>query len=163
MPKSLPQDANRFAAQHQLPVLRPHPDAPASRVMVNMADSPLAWLYNRGHISARQFEAGERLRRDWETAHRPPRVTMAWDAPPQGRAARSAPEPMDPTLAQISAKRRVTDALADAGPGLAEVLRQVVCEGQGLEAAERLLKWPQRSAKLVLSFALDRLIRFYGL
>ena len=32
------------------------------RVTVNLAESPLGWLRSRGHVDARQFEAGERLR-----------------------------------------------------------------------------------------------------
>ena len=34
-------------------------------VTVNLAESPLAWLRARAMISARQLEAGEKLRRDW--------------------------------------------------------------------------------------------------
>ena len=49
-------------------------------VMVNLAESPLAWLAARGHVSARQGEAGERLRADYEMAGLGPRVTMRWDA-----------------------------------------------------------------------------------
>ena len=37
-------------------------------VTVNMAESPLSWLKARGKIDARQFEAGERLRADYEAA-----------------------------------------------------------------------------------------------
>jgi hypothetical protein len=34
------------------------------RVLVNQAESPMAWLAARGHVSVRQLEAGERLRAD---------------------------------------------------------------------------------------------------
>ena len=59
---------------------------PVRSVTVNLAESPLGWLFARGHVSLRQYEAGERLRSDWERAHLAPRVTMAWDAAPVSRA-----------------------------------------------------------------------------
>ena len=31
-------------------------------VTVNLAESPLAWLHARGHLPARLYDAGERLR-----------------------------------------------------------------------------------------------------
>ena len=47
-------------------------------VTVNVRESPLAWLMARELVSLRQFEAGERLRGDYETAKLGPRVTMRW-------------------------------------------------------------------------------------
>ncbi|MGK6318709.1 DUF6456 domain-containing protein [Sphingomonas sp. DT-204] len=132
-------------------------------VTVNLAESPLSWLRSRGHVDARQYEAGERLRADYETAELGPRVTMRWDAAPPGRGRRSAPEALDPTLAGIAAKRRFDAALAAVGPGLADVLWRVVCAGEGLSLAEKALGWPSRSGKLVLGLALDRLADHYGL
>lgn len=130
-------------------------------VTVNVAESPLSWLHARGHIARRQFDAGERLRRDYETAALAPRVTMRWDAAPRGSGARGAHQPLDPTLAGIAAKRRFDDAIAAAGPGLSDVLWRVVCAGEGLVAAERGLGWPARAGKLVLGIALDRLADHY--
>ena len=37
-------------------------------VTVNLAESPLTWLHARGHLSDRLFDAGERLRADYEKA-----------------------------------------------------------------------------------------------
>ena len=48
-------------------------------VTVNLAESPLTWLHSRGHLTDRQFDAGERLRTDYERAQLPPSVTMRWD------------------------------------------------------------------------------------
>jgi hypothetical protein len=132
------------------------------RVQVNQAESPMAWLAARGHVSLRQLEAGERLRADYETAALGPRVTMRWDAAPVARAG-GVPERLDPTLAQIAARRRFDGAVAAAGPGLADILWRVVCAGEGLGPAEKALGWPSRAGKLVLSFALDRIADFYGL
>jgi hypothetical protein len=132
-------------------------------VTVNLAESPLSWLRSRGHVNARQFEAGERLRTDYETASLGARVTMRWDAAPCASGRRGTPETLDPTLAQISAKRRFDAAMAAAGPGLADILWRVVCACEGLAAAEKGLGWPVRAGKLVLGLALDRLADHYGL
>jgi hypothetical protein len=132
------------------------------RVLMNQAESPMAWLAARGHVSLRQLEAGERLRSDYEMAALGPRVTMRWDAAPVARAG-AAPERLDPTLAQIAARRRFDGAVAAAGPGLADILWRVVCAGEGLGPAEKALGWPSRAGKLVLCFALDRIGDFYGL
>lgn len=133
------------------------------RVTVNLAESPLTWLRSRGRIDSRQFEAGERLRTDYETAALGPRVTMRWDAGPRAGGRRGPPLGLDPTLAQIAAKRRFSEAVAAAGPGLSDVLWRVVCAGEGLAAAEKALGWPSRAGKLVLGFALDRLADHYRL
>ena len=138
------------------------PSARRRTVTVNLAESPLGWLRARGHVDARQFEAGERLRLDYETAALGPRVTMQWDASP--RAPRGSPsQGLDPTLAQIAAKRRFHGAVEAAGPGLADILWRVVCAGEGMVAAEKALGWPSRAGKLVLCLALDRVASHYGL
>ena len=132
-------------------------------VTVNLAESPLAWLFARGRIDARQFEAGDRLRRDYEIAALGPRVTMRWDGAPRAPGRRGAHEPLDPTLAQIAAKRRFDGAIAAVGPGLSDILWRVVCAGEGLTVTEKALGWPSRAGKLVLGFALDRAADHYGL
>ena len=130
-------------------------------LMANLGESPLAWLMRRRMISPRQFEAGERLRADHSRAHAPPSVTMRWDPAPTAKT-RSVPGgPLDPTGSQIEARRRFEAATSAVGPGLADVLARVVCEGQGLEAAERAIGWPARAGKVVLGLALDRLAEHY--
>ena len=136
---------------------------PARSVTVNLAESTLGWLKARGHVSARQHEAGERLRGDWTVAGMAPRVTMRWDAAPRAAGPRGPDAPLDPALAQVAAKRRMDAALAAAGPGLKDVLWRVACAGEGLEAAERALGWPPRAGKVVLGIALDRLADHYRL
>ncbi len=127
-------------------------------VSVNLAESPLTWLYSRGHLSPRQFEAGERLRGDWERAQLSPGVTMRWDAV---RIRGSGDCGLNPSERQIAAKARFDGAVDSAGPGLADILWRVVCAGDTLPDAERALAWPVRSGKLVLSLALDRVAEFY--
>ena len=54
--------------------------APRRRsVTVNLAESPLGWLHAHGHLNDRLFDAGERLRADYERAQIAPGVTMRWE------------------------------------------------------------------------------------
>jgi len=152
--RALPQDEESQPAKRA---------APKRSVTVNLAESPLGWLKARGLVDDRQYEAGERLRGDWTTAQMAPRVTMRWDAAPFASGARGSPDVLDPTLAQIAAKRRMDDALAAVGAGLKDVLWRIVCAGEGMETAERALGWPARAGRVVLTLALDRLADFYRL
>ena len=136
---------------------------PARSVTVNLAESPLGWLKARRLVTARQFEAGEMLRCDWERACLAPSVTMRWDAPPPGRAARAAPGAPEPTLVQLAAKRRFEAAVKVVGEGLSDVLWRIVCAGEGMREAERALGWPARAGRVVLTIALDRLADHYRL
>jgi len=126
-------------------------------VTVNVAESPLTWLHARGMLSDRQFEAGERLRADWERAQMMPSVTMRWDPVRVSGGERG----LSPGERQIAAKARFEAAVAAAGPGLSDVLWRVVCAGESLAGAEKGLGWPARSGKLVLGLALDRVAGFY--
>lgn len=128
-------------------------------VTVNLGESALSWLGARKLIDARQIEAGERLRGDYDRASIAPSVTMRWDVSPRGGRG----DALDPTTAQIEAKRRFDAAIAGVGPGLSDVLWRVVCADERLADAERALGWPARAGKLVLGLALDRLADHYGL
>ena len=127
-------------------------------VAVNLAESPLGWLHSRGHLSSRQFDAGEALRRDWERAQLTPGVTMRWDGAPSVRGAVSAG---DPRAGRIDAQRRFDAAVAHAGRGLSDILWRIVCAGEGMRDAETALGWPARAGKVVLCLALDRVADFY--
>lgn len=127
-------------------------------VTINVAESPLSWLHARGHIDDRLFDAGERLRMDYERAQLGANVTMRWDPVrirSTGDAGLSASE------RQIAAKERFHAALDQAGKGLKDVLWRVVCACESLPDAEKSLGWPARSGKLVLKLALDRVADFY--
>jgi len=132
--------------------------ARARSVTVNLRESPLGWLRSRDLVDARQFEAGERLRADFERAQLAPSVTMRW-----GPRTGGGEERLDPTTAQIAAKRRFDTAIAAVGPGLSDILWRVVCANEALPQAEKALGWPTRSGRLVLTLALDRLATAYGL
>lgn len=127
-------------------------------VSVNLAESPLGWLFSRGHVTRRQFDAGEALRRDWERAQLAPGVTMRWDGAPSVRGAASAG---DPRAGRIDAQRRFDAAVDSAGRGLSDILWRIVCAGEGMRHAESALGWPARAGKVVLCLALDRVADFY--
>lgn len=137
------------------------PQGRVQSVLVNLGESPLAWLHARGHLSERHYLAGDRLRADWEKAGLGARVTMRWDAAPRTGGRGSAGQAVDPTLTQVSARERFDGAIGAAGPGLADILWRVVCAGEGLVAAEKALGWPSRAGKLVLTLALDRVAGWY--
>jgi hypothetical protein len=98
---------------------------------------------------------------DWERAQLAPRVTMAWDAAPVARGRGGSAWEPELSGAQIDARRRFHDAVASAGPGLADILWRVVCAGEGMRDAETALGWPARAGKLVLTIALDRIADYY--
>ena len=134
---------------------------PARSRTVNLAESPLGWLHARGHVSRRQFDAGERLRIDWERAQLDPQVTMRWDAGPSRRGRGGRGPAADPSATQIDARARFHAAVDSAGPGLADIVWRIICAGEGMRDAETALGWPARAGKLVLGMALDRIATFY--
>ena len=133
------------------------------RATVNAFESPLGWLRARGLVTQRQYDAGERLRTDWERAQLSARVTMSWDSAPVARGRGGSAAAPDLNGSQLDAKRRFEAAVARAGPGLADILWRVVCAGEGMRDAETALGWPARAGKLVLTFALDRVADYYAI
>jgi hypothetical protein len=158
------EEENRFAQQHQLRVTRAMmgADGVEKLVTVNDAESPLGRLWHRKVIDAAQFDAGERLRRDFTLAGLAPRMGVDLTQPllPGGRGQKSEAPLTDMVLA---AKQRFSAAMRAVGPGLNDLLFDVCCHLRGLEEAERAKRWPARSAKVVLLIALDRLADHYGL
>jgi hypothetical protein len=155
---------DRFRLRHQLLATRKVMRADGSEefVVVNLAESPLARLKHRKVIDAVQFDAGERLRRDFTLAGLMPRMGIDLTQPliRNARGQRAEPPLTDMVLA---AKQRFSAAMRAAGPGLNDLLFDVCCHLRGLEDAERAKGWPQRSAKVVLGIGLDRLADHYGL
>ena len=127
-------------------------------VTVNIAESPLTWLHAHGHLEDRLYEAGERLRADWERAQLGPSITMSWDVV---RIRGTGDSGLSATERQIAAKRRFDEACANAGKGLQDILWRVVCSCETLPVAEKALEWPARSGKLVLKLALERVADYY--
>lgn len=144
-------------------------DGDAGAVHVNEAESPLAWLARRKgpdgrpFISALQLAAGERLRTDFTRAGLTPRVTANWIATvAQGRRTGGG-DPAALTDLVLAAKVRLAHALDAVGPEFAGLLLDVCCFLKGLETVERERRWPRRAARIVLTLALDRLARHYGI
>lgn len=156
----------RLLAERPVPGDRPSASGkgrPPRSMTVNLTESPLGWLLARGHVSRRQFDAGEQLRLDWERGQLQPNVTMSWNpAPISGRCSQIGSEP-DFGACQLDARRRFDGAIEAAGPGLTDVLWRVVCWGEGMRDAESALGWPARAGKLVLGIALDRVADYYRL
>lgn len=144
---------------------------PAATPGYNSRESPLAWLRQRRDkagqplISAIEFEAGERLRADFEKGQMTPRVTASWDAgAAPSKQARGAPGAgMEMADIVVAARQRVELALKAVGPELSGMLLDVCCFLKGVEQAERNGGWPQRSGKVVLRLGLAHLARHYGL
>lgn len=132
-------------------------------VKVNLAESPLSWLFARGFLTERQLLAGEQLRADYESAALSPQITMRWDPVPRGARKQGPPPGLNTTERMIAAKVRFDAAIAVVGPDLADIAWRVVCAGEAMTVAERALAWPVRSGRLVLKIALDRLADFYRL
>lgn len=142
-------------------------------VLVNFEESPLAWLRTRrgrngeALIDPDEFEAGERLRRDFTIAGLMARTTMDWDAfaAPSGtrRGGGGPGKGLLVSEAAMSARGRVTAALRSVGPDLADVLVDVCCHLKGLTEIERRHEWPTRSGKVVLRLGLAALARHYGI
>ena len=127
-------------------------------VTFNVAESPLGWLHARGHPDDRLFDAGERLRADYERAQLGPSVTMRWD-PVRIRSTNDGG--LTPSERQVAARQRFGGAIAAAGKGLEDILWRVVCACETVTAAEKELDWPARSGKLVLRIALERVADFH--
>ncbi len=161
------------AAREIMKETRPMEDGTPRTFTVTQAESPLEWLARhrdaRGnrYLTEEEVEAAHILRADYEKARFSPRVTMAWDATrTAGDRRRHRGAPRDPAGMPdfvLEARKRLRRALAAIGPGLDEIVLEIVCLARGLEAAERRLGWPRRAGKLALKLALARLARHYGL
>lgn len=164
--------AEPFLEQHQLRGAS-HRDVRGVRrpVIVNEGESPLGWLRKRKDrngtpmVDDAQFEAGERLRREFERAQLTPSVTSSWEsAAPSRRMRRAAPAGAAALSDEaLSSRQRVLRALEAVGPELSGVLIDVCCHLSGLAETEKSRGWPQRSGKVILGIALTSLARHYGL
>lgn len=161
-----PDDCDPFGDQHRDLDEREVGAGPKNRTRYNLAESPLQSLARRrdkggaAFLSPDLVAAGERLREDFELAQMGPRVTQNWDrfltsgdGGPKGASA--------PASGPEAARRRVSRALADLGPGLSDVALRTCCFLEGMEAVERRMGWAARSGKIVLRIALQRLKRHY--
>lgn len=114
-----------------------------------------------------QAEAAQRLEADFLAAQMVPRTTSNWDRLGSGVVDAGSRHPsglgVEVSHRTASAQDRVRRALTDAGPEFAGLLLDLCCFDEGIEIVERKRGWPQRTAKVVLGLALDRLARHYGI
>jgi Domain of unknown function (DUF6456) len=138
----------------------------------NEAESPVLRLFflrdrnGKSYIDASQLAAAERLRADFERANLQPRLTMAYNAPDTlngGYWSSSDNQISNLSDGAIAARNRFADALEVLGPELSGVAYHVCCLASGMEFAERVLALPPRSGKAILSIALNKLARHYGI
>lgn len=159
---------DRRARHLELARARVRDEHGVSEVVVNEAESPLAWLARRKGRDGRaliepvQLQAGERLRAEFTRAQLMPRITSNWGAA-VADTRRGAASPATFTEAVIAARQRVRHALDAAGPEFAGLLVDVCCFLKSLADVEQERSWPPRSAKVVLQLGLDKLARHYGL
>ena len=155
-----------FLAQHQ-PLVRETLERDATAVLLDAAESPLAWLARRkgrdglALIDPVCLAAGERLRRDFTMAQMLPRVTSDWSGNAGGQSGGASA--IHFSEAAAGARQRVDRALEAAGDEFAGLLLDVCGFLKGLEVVEGERGWPQRSARVVLVLALGRLAKHYGL
>ncbi|MBT8415012.1 MAG: helix-turn-helix domain-containing protein [Boseongicola sp.] len=164
----LTDDASPYAAQHGEHEARMGRDAQdvRRRMRYNATESPLLSLARRRDKSGEPFlssdlvAAGERLREDFELAQLGPRVAQNWD-----RFLTAGGKPDFATSGSgggsEAARKRVTDALSDLGPGLGDAVLRCCCFLEGIEVTEKRMGWSARSGKIVLRIALIRLKKHY--
>lgn len=164
----LAEAATPFQAQHQVWGERTVRDGDGTRRMrVNLSESPLAGLARRKGADGKPFltldlvQAGEKLREDFERAQMGPRVAQNWDRFLTGGDRGGFLSDSGLAEGPRAARKRVSDALDDLGPGLADVVMRVCCFLEGMESAEKRLGWSARSGKIVLRIGLQRLLRHY--
>ncbi len=164
--RRLADTADPFRAQHQVRGHRTISNGGRPlRVEVNEAETSLTWLSRRKGpggrplVSEAQLDAGERLRRDFTISQMGARVTADWSFTLGAKTRRDPAEVSDMVL---SARERLAQALDAVGRGLSGALVEVCCHQRGLEEMERGFGWPQRSGKVVLQIALDRLADHYA-
>jgi Domain of unknown function (DUF6456) len=141
----------------------------ATAVVVNMLESPLAWLHRRKdrqgrpQISAAAFAAGERFRSDVTMAQMMPRITSNWSAAISSGRRGPADDPASASETVLAARQRVRKACDVLGPESSGLVLDICAFLKRLEQVEIERGWPVRSAKLALRLALDRLADHYGL
>lgn len=166
----LAEAAEPFQAQHSDwgDVRVTEEDGARRKLRVNLSECPLAALARRKGSDGKPFltpdlvQAGEKLREDFERAQMGPRVGQNWERFLTAGSDRGTFR-NDSGLAEgpRAARERVSAALEDLGPGLADVVMRVCCFLEGLESAERRLGWSARSGKVVLKIGLQRLLKHY--
>jgi len=142
-------------------------DGVVADVLVDLNESPLAWLARRrgrdgkAFIDATQLLAGEKLRADFTRAQMTPRMSADWSGMPRS-GQRGGGAGGIVSEAALIAKQRLSAAMEAVGPEFSGLLMDVCCFLKGMEQVEQERGWPARTGKVVLALGLDRLARHYG-
>ena len=164
-----------FAAQNQLRrKVSQTTEGAIEKISINDAESPLALLASRRrrdgsrYLTASQIEAGERLRSDFERGQLTPAMGINWDKLGEvsgtvSKRARTCSTGREISDSAMAAQMRFRKAVSYVGEELADMLIDFCCFLKGLEEIERCHHLAARSAKEILSLALLRLARHYGL
>ncbi|MDA8870837.1 DUF6456 domain-containing protein [Rhizobiaceae bacterium] len=161
-----PDDA--FVAQHRsMRRTSITVDGTTSDVRVNDNESPLFRLRNARDrngtpwLSSEAFEAGERLRRDFDRAHLEPAITSRWN-PGGTRGGGVRNGEVNLAHSALAARDCLPAMRMTLGPELSGVALDICGYLKDLEQAKRERIWPLRFAKLMLRTALDMLAGHYG-
>jgi len=161
-----PEQIDPFQAQHSVLERKDvQVHGQAQSVLINVQESPLAWLASRKSRTGQALidpiclQAGERLRRDLTAASILPRTSSNWTAVVKADGGQRGLTYSDQVIA---ARQRVDRALKSVGSDSADLLLDVCGFLKGLETIESERGWPARSAKVVLALALHQLARHYG-
>lgn len=133
----------------------------------NINESPLSALFSckksqKRWLDSDQFNAGERLRSDFEFSQMTPSITASWDPTTSLNRKGGGRVPEDNlTDRVIGAQQRLRQAIEAVGPEFSAILLDICCFLKGMEQVERERQWPRRSAKLLLRAALSALSRHY--
>lgn len=150
--------------------LASHPgDAGMPPTLENLDESPLKKLVSlktkngTPYLSDHEFQAGERLRRDFEIAQLQPKISANYSATAGSSGKGGHFQVSEISDFALDARNRIDAAVSTLGPELSGVALDVCCFLKGLELVERERSWPPRSAKLMLKTCLSVLARHYGI
>lgn len=167
--QSLNPDALLARSQNKLKTTHVVINDEHHKVQVNTNESPLMRLFSRKtkagttYISMEEFQAGERLRKDFERGQLQPKISASLQGSVGSTARSGFSDANDIADFAIDARKRVGMAIDKLGPELSGVTIDICCFLKGLEHVERERQWPPRSAKLMLKTALSLLARHYGI
>lgn len=135
----------------------------------NHNESPLMRLFTRKtkngrtYITTEEFQAGERLRKDFEKGQLQPKISANIQGSVGSGSSAFSSSVSDINDFAIDARKRVGLAMEKLGPELSGATVDICCFLKGLEVVERERQWPPRSAKLMLKTALSLLANHYGI
>lgn len=132
--------------------------------------APLFKLYNRQrnmahkYLSETHLRAGQKLFDQFVKANLRPNVTMNWENLQSVKQSHhTGNKDMGFSETTYIARRELYESLSHVGQEFSAILVEICLFGNGLEATEKAMNWPARSAKLLLTMALDRLAEYYQL